>query len=192
MIRCWEPRDAELLKDAVDRSHDHLWPWMPWTPEEPEELEVVVARLRGFRARFDGDENWVYGTFDRAETRVLGGAGLHPRSGPGSLEIGYWVAADVVRRGIATEVTAVLTRAAFEHAGADRVDVGVDRRNEASLGVGRKLGFHVDGVVRRRIPGRPGEALGDMALMTMLPEELRGSPCAAYDYVAYDVVGARL
>ena len=192
VIRCWEPRDAPLLKDAVERSRDHLWPWMPWTPAQPEEVSVVVERLRGFRARFDADEDWIYGILDSAETRALGGTGLHPRGGPGSLEIGYWVAADVVRQGIATEVTAVLTRAAFEHAGADRVDVGADSRNEASLGVGRKLGFHVDGVLRRRIPGRPGEPRGDMVFMTMLREELAGSPCAAYAYAAYDATGARL
>ena len=153
---------------------------------------MVVERLRSFRARFDSDENWIYGIFDRAETRVLGGTGLHPRGGPGSLEIGYWVAADVVRQGIATEVTAVLTRAAFEHAGVERVDVGADARNEASLGVGRKLGFHEDGILRRRIPGRPGETRGDMVFMTMLREELAGSPCAAYEYAAFDVTGARL
>jgi RimJ/RimL family protein N-acetyltransferase len=165
---------------------------MPWIPAKPEDVAVVVERLRVFRAQFDGDENWIYAIFDRAETRVLGGTGLHPRGGPGSLEIGYWVAADVVRQGIATEVTAVLTRAAFEHAGVDRVDVGADARNEASLGVGRKLGFHEDGVLRRRIPARPGETRGDMVFMTMLREELAGSPSAAYDYIAYDVTGARL
>ena len=192
VVRCYDPRDAPLLKDAVDRSRDHLWPWMPWTPAEPEDLSVVVERLRSFRGRFDSDENWIYGIFDRGETRVLGGTGLHPRGGPGSLEIGYWVAADAVRQGIATEVTAILTRAAFEHAGVDRVDVGADARNEASLGVGRKLGFHEDGVLRRRIPGRPGEARGDMVFMTMLREELADSPCMAFDYAAYDAVGERI
>ena len=192
VVRCYDPRDAPLLKDAVDRSRDHLWPWMPWTPAEPEELQVVVDRLRSFRARFDADEDWIYGIFDRDESRVLGGTGLHPRGGPGSLEIGYWVAADAVRQGIATEATAVLTRAAFEHAGVDRVDVGADARNEASLGVGRKLGFHEDGVLRRRIPGRPGEVHGDMVLMTMLREELAGSPCTKYVYRAFDVTGAAL
>ncbi len=193
VVRCYEPADAALLKDAVDRSRDHLWPWMPWTPDVPEELSVVVERLRLFRARFDTDENWIYGVFDRDETRVLGGTGLHPRSGPGSLEIGYWVAADAVRQGIATEVTAVLTRAAFEHAGVDRVDVGADARNEASLGVGRKLGFVEEGILRRRIPGRPGEARGDMVLLTMLRAEYEQVPWRErYRYVGYDAAGIPL
>ncbi len=38
-IRCWEPRDASLLKDALDSSLDHLRPWMPWALEEPRPLD---------------------------------------------------------------------------------------------------------------------------------------------------------
>ena len=33
VLRCYDPEDAPLLKDAVDRSLDHLRPWMPWTPD---------------------------------------------------------------------------------------------------------------------------------------------------------------
>jgi len=97
VIRCWEPADASLLKDAIDRSLEHLRPWMPWTPAEPEELGVVVERLRAFRAEFDAEENWIYGILTPDDSRVLGGTGLHPRGNPGSVEIGYWVAADEVR-----------------------------------------------------------------------------------------------
>jgi len=193
VIRCWEPADAQILKDAVELSRDHLWEFMAWTPAEPEELSVVVERLRMFRAQFDQDENWIYGVLDRDESRVLGGTGLHPRGGPGSLENGYWVAADAVRQGIATETTAVLTRAAFEVCGVDRVDVGADARNEASLGVGRKLGFVKEGVLRRRVPGRPGETQGDMVLLTMLREEYDAAPWRdAYPYVGYDAAGRRV
>jgi len=193
VVRCYDPADAPLLEDAVERSRDHLWQWMPWTPAEPEALSAVVQRLREFRAQFDRDENWIYGIFARDESRVLGGTGLHPRGGPGSLEIGYWVAADAVRQGIATEATAVLTSAAFDHAGVDRVDVGADSRNDASLGVGRKLGFVEEAVLRRRVPGRPGESRGDMVLLTMLREEHERAPWRErYPYRAYDAAGTPL
>ena len=54
--------------------------------------------LREFRARFDLDEDYVLGVFDRGRGRVVGGTGLHRRGGEGALEIGYWVAADADRR----------------------------------------------------------------------------------------------
>ncbi len=55
-------------------------------------------------------ETIVYGIFDSNETVVLGGSGLHTRIGPGALEIGYWVQADHIGKGYATEVCAALTR----------------------------------------------------------------------------------
>ena len=36
VLRTWEPRDAPLLKEAVDSSIDHLLPWMPWAAHEPQ------------------------------------------------------------------------------------------------------------------------------------------------------------
>ena len=83
MLRCYDPEDAPLLKDAVDRSLEHLRPWMPWTPDEPEALDTVYERLRGFRGQFDLDENYVYGIFSPDDSRVLGGTGLHTRLGRG-------------------------------------------------------------------------------------------------------------
>jgi RimJ/RimL family protein N-acetyltransferase len=192
VIRCYEPRDAPMLKDAVDRSLEHLWPWMPWTPAAPEPLEDVVRRLRSFRAQFDADENWIMGIFDRDESRVLGGTGFHPRGGEGSLEIGYWVAADSVGQGIATETAAVLTRVGFEVIGLDRVDLQIEPTNDRSANVARKLGFTHEGTLRRRLPRREGEPRADSMVFTMLREEAAGSPCMAYGYAAYDVMGERM
>src|SRR5581483_1032789 len=141
VIRCYEPEDAALLKNAVDSSLDHLRPWMPWVRFEPQPLDEKIDLLRMFRGQFDHDENYVYGVFDGDESRLLGGSGLHPRGGDDSLEVGYWVRADAVGQGIATEVTAVLTRAGIEHAGLKRVDIQVDPANERSLRIPRSLGF---------------------------------------------------
>ena len=35
VVRCWDPRDAPLLKDAVDSSLEHLRQWMLWANDEP-------------------------------------------------------------------------------------------------------------------------------------------------------------
>lgn len=190
VIRCYDPADAPLLKDAVDRSAEHLRPWMNWTPDEPEELQVVVDRLRTFRSEFDSDQNWIYGVFTRDESRVIAGTGLHPRGGGGSIEIGYWVAADAVRQGIATEVTAVLTRVAFDLCGVERVDVQIDPANERSAGVPRKLGFTHEATLRRRLePHEEGGPRRDSLLFTMLRDEYERSPCRAVVFTAYDAAG---
>jgi len=193
VIRCYEPRDAPLLKEAIDLSVEHLRPWMPWIRFEPQTVEEKVELLRGFRGQFDLGQNFPYGIFNREETKQLGGSGLHPRGGEGSLEIGYWVAADATGQGIATEQTAVLTRAVFEVCGLERVDIQVEPDNERSLAIPRKLGFTQEGVLRRRLdPGDDDGPRRDSVLFTMVQDELAGSPCAQYGYVAYDVVGKRV
>jgi RimJ/RimL family protein N-acetyltransferase len=192
VIRCYDPEDAPLLKDAVDRSLDHLRPWMDWTPDGPEPLDAVYERLREFRAQFDRDENWIMGVFSEDESRLLGGTGLHPRGGPGSIEIGYWIAADAVRRGYATELTAVLTRAAFDVLGLERVDIQIDPRNDASQGIPRKLGFVHEATLRRRLERRDGPR-ADTMVFTMLREEYDAAAWRdAYPYAAYDALGRRV
>jgi len=193
VIRCYDPEDAPLLKEAVDSSIDHLLPWMPWARNEPQTLDEKVELLRAFRSQFDADENYPYGVFTPDESRQLGGAGLHPRGGEGSLEIGYFIRADAIGQGLATEVAAVLTRAGIEKCGLDRIDIQVDPENERSLGIPRKLGFAEEATLRRRLePKEPGGPRRDSILFTMLAEELPGSPCTTYEYVAYDVLGREL
>jgi RimJ/RimL family protein N-acetyltransferase len=193
VIRCYDPEDAPLLKEAVDSSIDHLRPWMPWARNEPQTLDEKVELLRAFRSQFDADENYPYGVFTPDESRQLGGAGLHPRGGEGSLEIGYFIRADAIGQGLATEVTAVLTRAGIEKSGLERVDVQVDPENERSIRIPRKLGFTEEALLRRRLePKAPGGPRRDSLLFTMLAQELPASPCTAYEYAAYDVLGREL
>ena len=190
VIRCYEPEDAALLKEAVDSSLEHLRPWMPWARYEPQDLDQKVELLRMFRGQFDRDENYTYGIFAFDESRLLGGSGLHPRSGPESIEIGYWIRADATRQGIATEVTAVLTRAAIEQSGYERVDIQVDPENELSLRIPRRLGFTEEGRLRRRLdPKEDGGARRDSVLFSLLADELPGSRCVSFAYRGYDAIG---
>ena len=188
-IRCWEPRDAPLLKDALDTSLDHLRPWMPWAEDEPKPLEEKAELLRSFRGRFDLGEDFVYGIFARDESEVVGGSGLHTRIGPGGLEIGYWIRASRTGRGFAREAAAALTIVAFRVCGIDRVEIRIDPANEASLRVPRALGFAEEATLRRRLPSSPGEAARDAVVFTMFADELDGSPLGSTAVEAYDALG---
>jgi RimJ/RimL family protein N-acetyltransferase len=193
VLRCYDPDDAPLLKDAVDRSLGHLRPWMPWTPEEPEPLDVVYERLREFRAQYDRDENWIMGAFSADESVLLGGTGLHPsREGDEGREIGYWIAADAIGQGYATELTAVLTRVGFELLGLERIVIRVDPTNERSDRVPAKLGYLKEATLRRRLPVKQGSGLRDANIWVMFREELAATPAAHYEYTAYDGLGRQL
>ena len=75
---------------------------MPWAHQEPQTLEEKTELIKRFRANFDSGDNFTCGIFSVDEAQVLGGTGLHPRIGPGGLEIGYWIRGSATRRGIAT------------------------------------------------------------------------------------------
>lgn len=190
VIRCYEPRDAPLLKEATDASLDHLREFMPWSQHEPRPLEEKVELMKLFRAEFDLRQNFTFGIFAADETELLGSTGLHPRVGPRGLEIGYWVRASATRRGIATENAAALTRVGFEVCGADRIEIRVEPRNVASAGVPRKLGFVEEVTLRRRLPAPEGEPLRDLTIWRMFREDF--DPALAPGLRAFGAGGEQL
>jgi RimJ/RimL family protein N-acetyltransferase len=191
VLRCWHPIDAPRLKAAIDASLDHIGPWMPWAHQEPESVAAKAERLRQMRGRFDLGVDYAYGVFDRDEHAVLGGAGLHMRVGDAAREIGYWIHAAHIGKGLATELAAALTRVAFEVDGVRRVEIHCGPENVRSAAVPRKLGYIHEATLRARYV-RPDGTLRDTMIWTLLAGEPASSPVSRYHVEAYDVLGERL
>jgi RimJ/RimL family protein N-acetyltransferase len=195
VIRCWQPSDAPLLKEAVDSSLEHLRERMPWAHDDPQPVEVKMELLRGFRSRFDSGDDFIYGVFSPDEDQALGGSGLHRRVGDDAFEIGYWIRSSAVGNGFATEVAAALTQVAFDVAGVERMEIHVDPTNEASCRVARKLGYSEEARLRRRLPDVVANApKRDVIVFSMFAEEFAGSPAGALsgEVAAFDAAGRRL
>jgi RimJ/RimL family protein N-acetyltransferase len=182
VIRCWHPDDAPLAKEAIDSSLDHLREWMPWAQAEPTTLDAKRSLLESFAGMFARGEDAVYGIFDRAEARVVGGTGLHPRLTGQAREIGYWIRSDAIGRGLATESTAALTRVGFEVDGLEWMEIHCDPANARSAAIPRKLGYD-------QAAERDGQ--GHLVFRLDRPE-YAGSPSAAVGVRAYDRDGAPL
>jgi RimJ/RimL family protein N-acetyltransferase len=189
VLRCWEPGDAPLLKEAVDNSIDHLLPWMPWAAHEPQSLEDKVALLRQFRGRFDLGQDFTYGIFTRDEHQAVGGTGLHTRIGDDAFEIGYWIRASRAGEGLTTESTAALTRVAFELTDVDRIEIRCEPENERSRAIPRKLGYREEATLRRRL--RQPEPR-DVVIYSLFRDDFGSSPSAAAVVEAYDAAGTRV
>lgn len=188
VIRCWNPEDAAMLNQAVKESQEHLIPWMPWAKGEIPSLEERTGWLRRCRGAFDLDQDYVFGILNPEQTRVLGGTGLHTRLGKGALEIGYWIHKDFINQGYATEVSAALTKAAFEIWQVQRVEIHCDPENVRSAAVPRKLGYTMEAVLKQRLELADG-SWRDTMVWTLLASEYPTSPCAAAQIEARDVVG---
>lgn len=182
MIRCWDPADAALMKDAVDTSLDHLRPWMPWAEAEPSTLEQKRQLLTRFADDFARGDDAVYGIFEPGERRVVGSTGLHPRLEADAREIGYWIRADAAGRGLGSESTAALTRVAFEADAVERVEIHCDPANLRSAAIPRRLGYE-----------QADELDANGHLVFRMPRNAYpGSPSANAAIRAYDEAGARV
>jgi RimJ/RimL family protein N-acetyltransferase len=192
VVRCWEPRDSPLLKESIDSSLDELRPWLPWALDEPQTLEEKVQLLRRFRGRFDLGEDFTYGLFSRDESEVVGGSGFHRRVGEGAFEIGYWIRSSRAGQGLATEVTAGLTRVGFEVCEVDRIEIHCEPENERSMRIPRKLGYAEEARLRRRLYPPPGGEPRDVVVFSLFRDTYAGTPAASAELEAFDAAGRRI
>ena len=190
VVRCWDPKDAALIQEASAASKEHLLPFMPWAANEPQTVEQKVELMRRFRGMFDRGEDYVYGIFNKDETRALGGTGLHTRLKDNALEIGYWLHKDFINQGYITESSAALTKVAFELYHVDRMEIHCSVENLASASVPRKLGYTHE-ATRRRLGYANGKATDSM-VWTLFADEYPNTPSASSVMRAFDVVGNSL
>lgn len=190
VLRCADPRDAGKLDEAIRVSVDHLRPWMEWAHREPQPLQARVELLRQFRAAFDSGRDFFYAVFSADESEFVGASGLHTRQGAGTREVGYWIRADRLKRGFATEVAAALTKVAFEVDGVRRVEIRCDTENALSRRIPRRLGFEVDGVLKQK-----AEFMGsvrDDEIWSLVASAYAGSEPSRAVLRAYDAIGEPL
>jgi RimJ/RimL family protein N-acetyltransferase len=190
VVRCYGPSDAKLLLESVAENVDHLKPWMPWAHAEPEPIEAIIDRVQRFRGLFDLHQDYVYGIFNKEETRLLGGTGLHTRLGQDQLEIGYWIHKDFTNQGLVTESTMALVKVAFEFIHVHRLEIHCDPRNLASASIPRKLGFTHEGTLRSKT--RFLDHWIDSMIWGLVEEEYPDTPSSKADMRVYDARGSQL
>src|SRR5919199_4217109 len=161
---------------------------MDWAMQEPAELSAIEERLARFREEFLAGRDWGYGIFDPQDGSSVGGTGLHPRRGPGALEIGYWIRSDVTGRGLGTEAAAALTRVAVEAHGVQRVEIRCDPNNARSAAIPRRLGYRHEATLPNDTltpDGRPRDTM----VWALLADEYPTSPAARVPVEGYDAEG---
>ena len=192
VLRCWEPADAPLIAAAlIESPRSNPMPWMPWAANEPVALSQRVKWLRECRGKFDLDQDYIYGVFAPDESRVIGGTGLHTRAGEAAREIGYWIHVDFTHRGLATELSAALTRVAFEVDQVNRVEIHCDPQ----ISTARRC--RATRATPSKAPCAPARSAAmacpaNSMVWSLLRDEYPASPSASAQVEAYDATGQRL
>ncbi|MEP7040165.1 MAG: GNAT family protein [Chloroflexota bacterium] len=174
-LRPWAATDAEALVAAWRDPEMHRW-----MPEEadPFGAEEALAFIDGAATHLSTGRQVALAVAEESTDQAVGSVTLHAW-GPRHWNVGYWVAADQRRRGLATEAVTKLSRWAFRaNPMLARLSLYTMPGNEPSQAVARRAGFRHEGLLRRW-----GEANGeqlDWVMFSLIREDLAsgGSPDA--------------
>ena len=148
--------DGPAINRAIVESFTELHEWVPWARTLPT-IEDSERFAREGAAKFLRREDMPLLMFRAADGEFVGASGF-PRldwSVP-RFEIGYWCRTSCVGHGYVSEAVAAQTRFAFESLNARRVELRIDERNAKSRRVAERLGFEIEGRLRRDSLGNDG------------------------------------
>jgi len=149
-LRPWKLSDAAEFRAGVIESEDHLVPFMPWARDSAAlSLEARPPFLQKWIDECESGADFHYGFFEG--DRLLAVIGLHPRIGPGGLEIGYWCRASEARKGHTTEAVIQAMKIAFTMPEITHVEIKHDVANIPSGRIPAKLGFTKVGEEEREV-----------------------------------------
>ena len=147
LFRTWRSTDVEALcKHANNRA---VWRGLldrfphPYTRTDAERWialnHATLTAPQNFAIELDGE--------------AIGGVGLDRRQDvfAGTAEIGYWVSEAFWGRGVATAAAAFISDYAFGSFPIERLQAGVFDGNRASVRVLEKVGFLLEGRLRRAV-----------------------------------------
>ena len=161
------PTLHEALVESIAELRRSLW-FIPWIAEEqtPDSAEL---RCRKSEANFLARTDLPFLAFERATDKLVGSVGLHrtdwevPKT-----EVGYWVRTSAAGNGYVTEGVRALVACAFDHLGAQRVELIADEQNLASRKVAERCGFELEGI-RRNVLRDPDGRLRNGCVYARLP-----------------------
>ena len=132
--------DAPDFIEVATRSAAHL---SAFSPSLVDEIQDVGRFITHARDAWDSGQMYAFAVLD-ADGRLAGQVTLTPEDTAG--EIGYWISADHVGRGLATAaVRLLISSARKQHPELERLQLHCDLANTASARVAAKAGFrHVE------------------------------------------------
>jgi RimJ/RimL family protein N-acetyltransferase len=172
IVRAPRPGDGAAANEAIRESIHELRPWMPWAQTAPD-ADETEAVFRGGAARFIKREDFLLTLWRRSDGRFVGGSGLHridwsvPR-----MEIGYWCRTSLAGQGFITEAVIGITRFAFEHLYAQRLEIRCDARNTRSAAVAERAGYVLEARLHRHMRAADGVGLRDTLIYVAFPDSL--------------------
>ncbi|RNB89917.1 N-acetyltransferase [Brevibacillus fluminis] len=166
LIRMPQPGDGAVVLQAILASQAELKPWMPFAQKEqtPEDVEI---NIREAHIQFLKREDLRLLVFLKETGELVASSGLHRIDWEvRKFEIGYWIDTRHSGKGYMTEAVEGITRFAFEHLHARRVEIRCDARNVKSRAIPERLGFVLEGILKHDDLAMDGIELRDTCIFS--------------------------
>jgi RimJ/RimL family protein N-acetyltransferase len=166
-LRPWRNSDAAAITRLFQDDAAVRWTRAPSPYREGDAFQWLASLPTQMRR----GEALPLAVTDAGDGSLLASIDVRMR-GEGRAEFGYVVGAWARRRGVGTRALSLYSRWALETLGVARLELLVQPGNEASLALGRRVGFVEEGLLRSHSVVR-GERK-DMVMMSLLPGDLTG------------------
>lgn len=170
LMRSYQPADAAALFRAVNKSRQALRPWLNWvdlTTTQQHSLQYIQHAL----ACEHEQRALSLGIFKDQE--IIGGLGMQEWDQRlRKAEIGYWIAKDHQRQGLATKAVSRFLDFLFERLKLNKAEIRIIAGNEASRQFAHSLGAKLEGCLRHSVL-RHG-SFEDLLVFGILKEEWAG------------------
>ncbi len=168
VLRPYRAGDAPAVTIACQ--DPEIQRWIPIIPVPYTEADARRFILMTLQAWHDGT-GYEFAIVDAATDRFIGSIGLHLGPNPRLHAIGYLVAPEARRRGVASRALRLVTKWGFEHIYIERLALWTLPGNVASQAVAENAGFRFEGLARNWTSGRDGQP-ADAVMYSMTPEDL--------------------
>src|SRR5690625_1691181 len=138
--------DADALFKMIDQSREHLRGFLAFV-DLTESVDDTREYVDGTVRKNATGESFV--VVIMVDEQIAGLVGFNPISVANKqAEIGYWLGAPFVRKGVMSKAVRAVIDYGFGELGLNRVELRAATRNQASRGVAEKLNFVNEGTVR--------------------------------------------
>jgi len=171
-LRILRQSDAEEIFRVVEAEREHLGRWLIWVASTHEVADTRKFLASVEKKREDG-ETCAYGIWSGDD--LLGICGLHDISRINANgQIGYWLREGAQGHGVMTAAVEALLSLGFAVLELERIELRAAVDNERSWRIAERLGFQLEGKMRKLIRLSDGHA--DARLYSLLRDEWLAQP----------------
>ena len=150
-ITPYNQNDIEELYNVISASSAHLKPWMPWL-HDTYCIDDTAGWVNLCIKDWEGSSAYRYLIRAADNNKILGAVGIDRIERVHRVaELGYWVAANALNRGVATCAARQAVFNAFLDHALNRVEIHVLTDNLASNRVAVKIGAKFEGTFRNKL-----------------------------------------